>query len=85
MISTGPEYLYHMSPVTLKIQSGKHYQKIQGKGSLRTRYAQNSWQIKRGAPPALLVLELTMIARWSLILSLGFKKQVEINLDWQEE
>ena len=28
-----------LSPVTLKIQSGMHYQTIHGKGSLRTRYA----------------------------------------------
>ena len=40
-----------MSPVTLKIQSGPHSQTIQGKGSLRTWYAQRSWQIKRDGPP----------------------------------
>ena len=45
------ELTYQMSPVTLKIQSGPHYQMIQGKGSLRTRYAQSPWIIKRGAPP----------------------------------
>ena len=54
--------IYHMSPITLKIQSGPHSQTIQGKGSLRTRYAQSSWQIKRGAPPALSVLERKTIA-----------------------
>ena len=42
-----------MSSVTLKIYSAPHSQTIQGKGSLRTQYAQSSWQIKRGAPPAL--------------------------------
>ena len=42
-----------MSPVTLKIQSGPHSQTIKGKGSLRTRYANIYWQIKRGTPPAL--------------------------------
>ena len=42
-----------MSPVTFKIQSGPHYQTIQGKVSLRNRYAQISWKIKRGAPQAL--------------------------------
>ena len=46
-----------MSPVTLKIQRGPHSQTIQGKLSLRTRYAQISWKIKRGVPPALSVLE----------------------------
>ena len=55
------ELTYQMSPVTLKIQSGPHSKTIQGKGSLRTRYAQISWQIKRGAPPALSVLERTTI------------------------
>ena len=47
------ELISHMSPVTLKIKSEPHSQTIQGKGSLRTQYAQSSWQIKRGAPPAL--------------------------------
>ena len=47
------ELIYHMPPVTLKIQSGTHSQTIQGKGSLRNRYAQSSWKIKRGAPPDL--------------------------------
>ena len=55
------ELTSQMSPVTLKIQSGLHYQKIHGKGSLRTRYAQSFCQIKRGAPPALPVLERTTI------------------------
>ena len=55
------ELTSQMSPVTLKIQSGLHYQKIHGKGSLRTRYAQSSCQIKRGAPPALPVPERTTI------------------------
>ena len=49
-----------MSPVTLKIQSGSHSQIIKGKGSLRTRYAQSSWQIKRGAPPFPSVLKRIM-------------------------
>ena len=34
---------YQMSPPTLNIHSGLHSQTIQGKGSLRTRYAQSSW------------------------------------------
>ena len=55
------ELTSQMSPVTLKIHSGTHSQTIQGKGSLRTWYAQSSWQIKRGAPPALSVLESTKI------------------------
>ena len=50
----------HMSPVNLNIHSEPHSQMIQGKGSLRNRYAQSSWQIKRGAPPALSVMERTM-------------------------
>ena len=33
------ELTYQMSPITLKIQSGPHSQTIQGKVSLRTRYA----------------------------------------------
>ena len=36
------ELTSHISPVTLKIQSGLHSQRIQGKGSLRTMYAQSS-------------------------------------------
>ena len=51
------ELTSQMSPITLKIQSGPHYQKIQVKGSLRSRYAQSSWQIKRGAPPDMSVLK----------------------------
>ena len=51
------ELISHMPPVTLKIQSGLHSQKIQGKVSLMTRYAHSSWQIKRGAPPAPSVLK----------------------------
>ena len=47
------ELTSQMSPVTFKIQSRPHYQTIQGKGSLSTRYAQSLWQIKRGALPAL--------------------------------
>ena len=47
----------HMSPVTLKIQSGPHSQTIQKKRSLRTRYTQSSWKMKRGEPPALSVLK----------------------------
>ena len=53
------ELTYQMSPVTLKIQSGAHSQTIHGKISLRNRYAKISWKIKRGAPPALSVLERT--------------------------
>ena len=49
----------YMSPFTLKIKSEPHSQMIQGKGSLRTRYAQSSWQIKRGAPPDMPVIERT--------------------------
>ena len=56
------ELTYHMSPVTLKIQSGPHYQTIQGKTSLRNRYAQSYRQIKRGAPPDLSVTKRKMIA-----------------------
>ena len=41
----------HISPVTLKIHSGLHSQTIQGKESLRNRYAQSSYRIKIGAPP----------------------------------
>ena len=37
------ELTSQMSPVTLKIQSGPHSQKIQGKVLLRTWYAQISW------------------------------------------
>ena len=37
------ELVSQMSPITLKIQSGPHYQTIQGKGSLKTWYAQSSW------------------------------------------
>ena len=37
------EMIYHMSPITLKIQSGSHSQMIQGRGSLRTRCAKSSW------------------------------------------
>ena len=44
------ELTYHMSPGTLRIQSGLHYQTVQGRGSLRTRCAHRYWQIKRGAP-----------------------------------
>ena len=33
------ELTYQISPVTLKILSWPHSQTIQGKGSLRTRYA----------------------------------------------
>ena len=45
----------------------------------------NYWQIKRGAPPALSVLERTTRTGWSLRSSLGFKTQAEMNLDCQEE
>ena len=51
------ELTSHMSPVTLKIQSGPHSQTVQVKGSLRTWYAQSYWHIKRGTPPALSALE----------------------------
>ena len=44
------EFTSQMSPITLRIKSGPHSQTIQGKESLKTRYAQSSWQIKRGAP-----------------------------------
>ena len=37
------ELTYQMSHVTLKIQSRPHYQTIQEKGQLRTRYAQSPW------------------------------------------
>ena len=47
----------HMSPITLKIRSGPHSQTIQEKVSLRNPYAQSSWWIKRGAPPAPSVLK----------------------------
>ena len=57
------ELISQMSPVTLKTQSGPHSQTIQVKGSLMTRYAQSSCIIKRGAPPALSVLKLTMRIR----------------------
>ena len=53
------ELTSQMSPVTLKIQSGPHSQTVQGKVSLRTRYTHGSWQIKRGAPPDLSVMERT--------------------------
>ena len=36
------ELTYHMSPVTLNIQSGLHSKMIQGRGSLRTWCAQIS-------------------------------------------
>ena len=36
-----------MSPVNLKIQSGLHSQRIQGKGSLRTHYAHSPWKTKK--------------------------------------
>ena len=51
------ELTSQMSPVTLKIQSGPHYQTIQGKLSLRTRYEKNPWQIKIGAPQSLPLLD----------------------------
>ena len=51
------ELTSQMSPITLKIQSGPHYQTIQVKGSLRNRYRQSSWKIKRGAPPDLSATE----------------------------
>ena len=47
------EFISHMSFVTLNIKSGPQSQTIHGKGSLSTQYAKNSWQIKRGALPAL--------------------------------
>ena len=50
---TRMELTSHISPYSLKIQSGLHSQRIQGKGSLRTLYAQSYWQIKIGAPPAM--------------------------------
>ena len=53
------QFTSHMSPVILKIHSGSHSQTLQVKGSLRTRYAQSSWKIKRCATPALEVLEST--------------------------
>ena len=46
-----------MSPVTLKIHSGPHYQTIKGKGSLVNWYTQRSWRITRGAPPDVSVLK----------------------------
>ena len=79
------ELTSHMSPVTLRIQSGQHSQTIQGKGSLRTRYAQSSLQIKSGAPPYLSVLKRIIKIGSYIRLSLGFKMQAKINLDWQEE
>ena len=51
------ELVSQMSPITLKIQSGPHSQTIQVKGSLKTRYAQSSWKIKIGSPPAPSVLK----------------------------
>ena len=51
------ELVSDMSLITLKIQSGLHSQTIQGNGSLKTRYAQSSWRIKRGLPPAPSVLK----------------------------
>ena len=51
------EFKSKMSPVPLNIQSGPHSQTIQGKVSLRNRYAQIYWQIKRGAPPAMSVMK----------------------------
>ena len=53
------ELIYLMSPITLNIQSGPQSQTIQGKESLRTRYAQSYWKIKRGARPDLSVLKMT--------------------------
>ena len=41
------ELTSQISPNSLKIQSGLHSQRIQGKGSLRTPYAQSYWQIKK--------------------------------------
>ena len=78
------EFKSQMSPVTLKIQSWPNSQTIQGKGSLKTRYAQSFWKIKRGAPPDLSVPERTTRTGWSIRSSLGFKTQAEMNLDWQE-
>ena len=40
------ELISQMSPVNLKIQSGRHSQMIEGRGSLRTICAQSYWQIK---------------------------------------
>ena len=44
------ELISQMSPVTLNIQGGPHYQTIQGKVSLRTQYAQTSRRITIGTP-----------------------------------
>ena len=51
------ELISQMSPVSLKIQSGPHYQTMQGKGSLMTQDAQSSWKIKRGTPTATSVMK----------------------------
>ena len=51
------ELISQMSPVSLKIQSGRHSQMIEGRGSLRTICAQSYWQIKIGGPPSLSVLK----------------------------
>ena len=79
------ELTYHRSSVTLKIQSGPYSQTIQVKGSLRTQYTKRYWQMKRGAPPALSVMERTTRTGWSLRSPLGFKTKSEMNLDFQEE
>ena len=54
------ELIYHISPITLKIQSGPYSQTIQGKGSLRNWYAKIYWPIKVGEPPALSLFKRIM-------------------------
>ena len=60
-------------PVTLKIQSGLHSQRIQGKVSLRTRYAQSSRKMKIGAPPAMLVPERSLLLPIQIHFGLRFE------------
>ena len=50
-------FTYKISAVTLMIQSGTHSRTIHGKISPRPRYAQSSWQIRRGATPVPSVLK----------------------------
>ena len=79
------ELTSHISPVNLKIQIWTYSQLIKGKGSLRTRYAQNYWRKKKRHTTSFLSAEKDNKNLSSIILSLGFKTVSEINLDWQEE
>ena len=79
------ELTSHMSPVTLKIQSWPHSQTIQGKGSLRTRYAQKTWLYKKRRTTVSISSVKYNKNRLIAQIITWFKTQAEMNLDWQEE